>query len=414
MATVELRNLNTGTWRAIICDGYKPDGAQNRIRRTIKVNPNSTEASQRKQAQAQANALETDYKRHLITEANKIRLSDVAEEYLDSKPMADSTRAWYRGLLDGRILPALGKEYVQDLTARQIRAFYKDLSTADAKPARVKKTDNGKNEKKKPGSRSKTGKLSGTYRLHYHRALSAILQFAVKSGYIAVSPMSAVDAPRKDTAEASFFEGQDIAKLINTLEQLPDTMWRAFFMLGLYSSARPGELIGLNWDDLQGNTLHIRAGSNYVKGKGTVRTAQPKNKSSIRAVVLPDAVVKYLQAWHKEQLEYRLQFGNCWPEPDAMFTGDKGYRLNTSTPTQRWRKYQKQYGLKDVNLYALRHTGASILIDAGCDVKEVSGRLGHSRASTTLDVYTHLFEKAQQHTADVLSAAIEAARAQAK
>ncbi len=225
--------------------------------------------------------------------------------------------------------------------------------------------------------------------------------------------MAAVDAPRKDTPEASFFEGAEIAKLITALENLPDTMWRAFFLLSLYSSARPGELIGLNWTDLKGNTLHIRAGSHYVKGKGTVRTDQPKNKSSIRAVVLPNEVLKHLQAWHREQLKYRLQFGSCWPEPDAMFTGDKGFRLNTSTPTQRWRKYQKQYELKDVNLYALRHTGASLLIDAGCDVKEVSGRLGHSRASTTLDVYTHLFEKAQQHTADVLSAAIEQARSKA-
>lgn len=408
-----LENRGNGSWRITVSGGYGPDGKQIRIKKTIHVNPDSTEGAQRKQVEREAAALETDYRRHLITEAKKIRLSDVAEEYLESKPMADSTRAWYRGLLDGRILPALGKEYVQDLTARQIRAFYKELSTADAKPARVKKTSDDKEGKKKPGSRSKTGKLSGTYRLHYHRALSAILQFAVKSGYISVSPMAAVDAPRKDTPEADFFEGQEIAKLINTLEQLPETMWRAFFLLGLYSSARPGELIGLNWEDLQGNTLHIRAGSNYIKGKGTIRTAQPKNKSSIRAVVLPDAVVKYLQAWHKEQLEYRLQFGNCWPEPDAMFTGDRGYRLNTSTPTQRWRKYQKQYGLKDVNLYALRHTGASILIDAGCDVKEVSSRLGHSRASTTLDIYVHQFEKAQQHTADVLSAAIEAARAQA-
>ncbi len=174
MATVELRNLSTGTWRAIICDGYRPDGKQNRIRRTIKVNPNSTEDSQRRQALRQANAIETDYQRHMITEGNKIRLSDVAEEYLDSKPMADSTRAWYRGLLDGRILPALGKVYVQDLTPKQIRGFYKDLSTADAKPARVK-ADDSKKEKKAPGSRSKTVKLSGTYRLHYHGVLSAIL-----------------------------------------------------------------------------------------------------------------------------------------------------------------------------------------------------------------------------------------------
>ena len=78
------------------------------------------------------------------------------------------------------------------------------------------------------------------------------------------------------------------------------------------------------------------------------------------------------------------------------------------------REIQKEYNLKDVPLYSLRHTGASLLIAAGCDVKEVSGRLGHSRTSTTLDIYTHLFEKVQQHTADVMSAAIERAKKEAQ
>ena len=396
MATVELRNLATGTWRGIICDGYNPDGTQKRVRRTIKVNPNSNEASQRKQAQRQADALETDYRRHLITEANKIRLSEVAEEYLEHHQMAESTKAWYRGLLNGRILPAMGKLYVQDITPRHIRDFYKKLSTDEAF-----------------SSRSKTGKLSGTYRLHYHRALAAVMQFAVKSGYITVSPMAAIDPPRKDTQEAEFLEEKDIAELLTVLDSLDEPLWRAFFTLGLYSSARPGELIGLNWNDLEGNTLHIRAGSVYIKGKGTVRTAQPKNKSSIRSVVLPPVVITVLNSWKADQSAKRLKVGNCWPEPEAMFTGEEGHRLNINTPTQKWRKIQKQYGLKDVNLYSLRHTGASLLIAAGCDVKEVSDRLGHSRASTTLDTYTHLFEKAAQHTADVLTAAIDAARAKA-
>ena len=93
-----------------------------------------------------------------------------------------------------------------------------------------------------------------------------------------------------------------------------------------------------------------------------------------------------------------------------MFTGPEGNRLDLSSPTQKWRKIQKKYDLKDAPLYSFRHTGASLLIASGMDVKEVSARLGHSRASTTLDKYTHLFEKAAQHTTDVMSNAIKKAR----
>ena len=187
-------------------------------------------------------------------------------------------------------------------------------------------------------------------------------------------------------------------------------MWCAFFTLEIYSSCRPGELIGLNWDDFNKNVLTIRSGSNYVKGKGTIRTAQPKNKSSHRSIVLPEETMIPIHKWKTEQAIYRLKFGDTWPEPKAVFTGDLGKRLNLNSPTQKWRKIQKQYGLKDVPLYSLRHTGASLLIALGADVKEVSNRLGHSRASTTLDIYTHLFETAAQHTADIMSEAIKNAR----
>ncbi len=411
MATVELRNLATGTWRATVCDGYNPDGTQNRVRRTIKVNPNSTEASQRKQAQRQADALETDYRRHVITEAKKIRLYDVAVEFIESKPMAASTKAGYYALLERRIKDKLGKIYVQDLTPRQIRDFYKYLEQDDARPNH--KVSKDKN-KQPPKTRSKTGKLSGTSRKHYHQFLSAVLNFAVRSGYITVNPLIAVDPPRQDTPESEFLEGEDVAMLMEALEQLPEPIWQAFFTLDLFSSCRPGELIALNWSDLEENVLTIRAGSNHVKGVGTVRTDRPKTKSSMRTIVLPPEAVQPLLKWKSVQAEQRLKCGGLWEEPDAIFTSDTGRRLYISTPTHKWREIQQKYNLKDVPLYSLRHTGASLLIAAGCDVKEVSGRLGHSRTSTTLDTYTHLFEKAQQHTADVMSAAIAKARKEAK
>lgn len=335
--------------------------------------------------------------------------------------MAESTKAGYRALLERRINPKLGKIYVQDLTPRHIRDFYKWLETDPARPAhKVSKDAN----KKPPKTRSKTGKLSGTSRKHYHQFLSAVLNFAVKSGYIVVNPIAAVNPPRQDTPESEVLEGEDIGKLMEALEQLPENMWKAFFMLDLFTSCRPGELIALNWSDLEITStegteeknyiLTIRAGSNHIKGKGTIRTDRPKTKSSMRTIMLPPEAYTPLLKWKSVQAKQRLKCGNGWEEPDAMFTNEIGRRLYISTPTHKWREIQKGYNLKDVPFYSLRHTGASMLIAAGCDVKEVSSRLGHSRASTTLDTYTHLFEKVQQHTTDVMRAAIDKTRKVAK
>ena len=396
MATIE--NRGNGTWLIRVACGYAEDGHQKRINRTFHADPNATINSQRKQAEDYAKELEVDYKRHKISAANKIRFADVAEEYLDSsEKMAESTKAWYRGLLKGRIIPALGRMYVQDITPHDITMFYRELRTDSAFT-----------------SRSKTGKLSGTYRLHYHRALSAIMNYAVSIGYITVSPMTGVKPPVRDTEEAAYLEDEDIDQLEKTLDQYPDPMWKAFFMLALYSAARPGELIGLNWSDLEGDEIFIRAGANFVKGKGTVRTKRPKTKSSERSIFIPEKVIHALQAWHKVQLEQRLQYGNCWPEPDAMFTGDEGHRLHISSPTQKWRKIQKQYGLKDVNLYALRHTGASVMYEMGIPEKEISEHMGHSRVETTSNIYTHLSERRKRHASQGLADGLAEARKRAK
>ena len=424
MAMITPRRNKDGkitSWLVTIYGGYGPDGKQIKVYRTVKANPESTESAQRKQVEREAAALETDYRRHLITESKKIRLIDVAEEYLSSKPMAESTKAGYRAMLERRIKEKLGKVYIQDLTPRQIRDFYKWLETDPARPAHKVSKDKSKPQ---PKTRSKTGKLSGTSRKHYHQFLSAVLNFAVKSGYIVVNPIAAVNPPRQDTPETEVLEGEEIGKLMEALEQLPEIMWKAFFTLDLFTSCRPGELIALNWSDLEivpiegskekNYVLTIRAGSNHIKGQGTIRTDRPKTKSSMRTIMLPPEAYLPLLKWKSAQAEQRLKCGDGWEEPDAMFTNETGRRLYISTPTHKWREIQKQYQLKDVPLYSLRHTGASLLIAAGCDVKEVSGRLGHSRASTTLDTYTHLFEKVQQHTTDVMRAAIEKARKAAK
>ncbi len=75
---------------------------------------------------------------------------------------------------------------------------------------------------------------------------------------------------------------------------------------------RPGEQIGLNWDDLQDGTLTVRAGSVQLKGQKCTRTEKPKTKKSVRKIYLPPVVVKALAKWKSEQAQYRLKFKDAW------------------------------------------------------------------------------------------------------
>lgn len=393
-----LENRGNGSWRVIISNGYNPDGSKRRLQRTIKVDPNKTENAQRREVEKQAAALETDFNRHLLTIEKKITVSALAKEYLSeqSRRLASATIKQYRDIIEGRIVPALGKIHVQDLTPRQISKFYSAL------------------EKEEPlTNRAKTGKLSSTYRLKYHTQLHAMLAYALRMGYISVNPADAVEPPRKDTGETQYYEPEECTKLLLALDSLPE-QWRLFYYLALYTAARPGELIALDWSDISGNVLSIRAGSVRVPGGGTKRTDRPKTKSSIRQIILPPVIVRLLQEHRITQAEYRLQFGADWPEPNAVFTGALGHRMDISSPTQKFQKFLKANNLRPVPLYALRHTAASLMIAQGLSVRDVSARLGHSQTSTTLNIYSHAFADANARATDAITAALENARKEAK
>ncbi|MBR3105633.1 MAG: site-specific integrase [Clostridia bacterium] len=193
-----------------------------------------------------------------------------------------------------------------------------------------------------------------------------------------------------------------------------NTQWRLFFYMAIYTGMRPGKLIGLNWQDIDGNVLTVRAGAVYVNGKGNIRTDRPKTQKSIRMIDLPPTIMTILQQHRKEQAEYRLGFGGNWPEPDAVFTGALGYRLNISSPTQKFQKIVKEYGLRPITLYGLRHTAATIMIAQGLNARDVAARLGHAQTSTTLNIYAHAFMDANTRATNAIAEALENARREAK
>ena len=394
-----LENRGNGSWRVTISAGYKPNGQKNFLKRTFKVDPTKTENAQRAEVKKLAAALETDFGRHLINAGNKVSINELADEFLNThcKRLAIATVTHYKHLLERRILPELGKIAVQDLSPRNITQFYQKLETMPAL-----------------SNRSKTGNLSGSSRLHYHRCIHAMMTYAVRSGYITINPADAVEPPHKDTQPTDFYELDDCRKLLEALDALPDTQWRLFFYMSIYTGMRPGELIGLNWSDIEGNVLTVRAGAVYVNGQGTIRTDRPKTQKSIRMIDLPPAVMTLLKKHKIEQAEYRLRFGADWPEPDAVFTGDLGRRLNISSPTQKFQKIVKEYHLRPITLYGLRHTAATIMIAQGLNARDVAARLGHAQTSTTLNIYAHAFMDANTRATEAISNALDNARKQAK
>lgn len=377
-----LENRGNGSWRLTLSGGYDREGRQIRVTRTIHVNPASTESAQRRQAEREAALIEADYRRHVITDARRISVQSLYEDYIQDRVirhgLAPRTVSSYQKLFEDRILPFFGKRFVQDLTAKDVNQFLRRLSEDH---------------------------LSGTYSLKFYQQLHEMLRYAVRMGYITVNPCDLVEPPRRDTKESQFYEQHECVQILKALENAP-LEWRLYFTLAIYTGMRPGELTALNWSDISGSVLSVSAGSVQLKGEKTLRTDKPKTKKSVRKIALPPDAVALLNAWRTAQGKYRLRFGAAWPDPDVIFTSDLGSRVSLYTPSRNWKKFTRENGIRPLPLYALRHTNATLMISQGLNVRDVSARLGHSQASTTLNVYAHSFEDANQRATDAVVAAL--------
>jgi len=128
---------------------------------------------------------------------------------------------------------------------------------------------------------------------------------------------------------------------------------------------------------------------NDFETKAGLRVKPPKTKRGKRPIGLTADAVAMLREHRKRQIELRLQLGQGG-QPVLVFTPVAGELLSPDNLTLRARK------LPLVSFHSLRHTHASVLLNAGVDVLTVSRRLGHRKASTTLDVYGHTIEGADK------------------
>ena len=144
---------------------------------------------------------------------------------------------------------------------------------------------------------------------------------------------------------------------------------------------------------------------------------EPKTKSSKRTISVSKDVIDSLKSWKKEQMENSMQAGDLWSgkrgslyDQNYVFTSPDypGRPIYPDSVGDRFHRiikdYNEQYGghIPDINFHGTRHTSATLLISEGVDVVEVSHRLGHSRTSTTEDVYAHQLRKVDEHVAVVL------------
>lgn len=229
-----------------------------------------------------------------------------------------------------------------------------------------------------------------------------MLETAVQWQYIPSNPCSRVKPPPATQTETAYLDEAQAGQLIAALDGEPP-QYRTAVLLLLNTGLRRGELCGLEWADvdLEHGVLSVRRNSLYLPGKG-IYTDTPKTKSSARTIRMPSACIPLLEQHRAWQAQYRADLGDQWRESGRLFTSADGSPIHPDTLTSWFSNFIKRHDLPKITLHGLRHTNASLLIAAGTNIRTVSGRSGHSQASTTANIYSHAIQSADAIAAEAL------------
>ena len=186
------------------------------------------------------------------------------------------------------------------------------------------------------------------------------------------------------------------------LKQFGDFKQLAFFRLLAFTGCRKSELLSLQWKDLDFLNKNARIGKTLALDENTQIIIQtPKTTSSTRSISLNDETVRIINNWRTIQRSDYLRIGfNTSNEEQFIFTNDRN-ELYYPQVVNDWLNYLiKKYQLPRITPRHFRHTHASLLLQAGVPVKEVSERFVHKDVKITLEIYSHVMPEEAEKTAN--------------
>lgn len=421
MASIRKRKDNS--YQIVVSMGYDADGRK--LRETCTYKPiATTPAKIEKEVKAYAHEFEKRILEGESMDAERITFEKFSrtwrEEWAETH-LTKSTIESYTANLKKHILPRIGHMKLAKITPLHIQAIY--------------------NQMHKDGKAAQTIRRVGV-------AVSRVFDYAYRMGILRENPSWRCEFPKGQRDEGlHYFNQEETNRFFNALAMEysfetkgfhrrnvntgePEAVggytekrkipyqFRLWFTLAIYGGFRRGELCALRWSDVDFENRIIRIERAAAKVKGGVVIKEPKTKAGIRKVNLPDVCFDMLRTWKKSQQQIALKLGTAWKgqrgssyDENYIFIQDDGLMMDLDAPRHRFVRIIENYNkacekpedrLPMIRLHDLRHTSATLLIASGMDIPTVSHRLGHSRASVTLDVYAHAMPQKDETAAEIL------------
>ena len=290
-----------------------------------------------------------------------------------------------KSIIDRHIVPTLGNIALQKLSVVRINELYRQLEKAGLHPSTI----------------------------HYvHVVLGSCLKAAVKIGTIARSPVTNAAPPKVNAQSGGRALTQpELDKLLTNFDGDP-----LFVIVALAAGtgARVNELLALQWSAIDWDAKTLRIDAALKPTSAGLERGTPKTERSRRTIRLDDGLVIFLkQERDRQEAEQRMLRGmgdgvatlhSLLPERALIFPAspiDPAKPRRHGPISKAFSTRAAKLGFSGLRFHDLRHTHATLLLQAGVPVAAVSARLGHANAAVTLGIYSHSTTDAEAAAAQV-------------
>ncbi len=364
-----VRKRDDGRWEGRIVVGHKNNGEP--IYRYV-LAKTQTELTQKLHDKIEM------YRDADLSEDCNMTLGEWLDKWINefmSFTLRPSSLYGYEMVIKCQIKPYLGNRPLSTLTTNEIQKFYNTIK---------------KNGRVRPDKQHGT-EISDSMVRKIHLLLHESLDMAVKQRLLVSNPTNGTTIPKNNYKDKQILNDEQLDRFMEVIKT--DERWYDFFYTEITTGLRKGEICGLRWEDFDEHSgkLKIQRSVGRIKD-GILPVGETKTETGMREILLPPSTVKLLKK-RKEDAVGDWIFPNFYRPEEP---------LNPQSAYTHLKVLLKKAELPLIRFHDLRHTFATHAIAGGVDAKTLSGILGHTNASFTLDTYTHVTTDMQKNAAKIV------------
>ncbi|MEI2356039.1 tyrosine-type recombinase/integrase [Mesobacillus zeae] len=362
------KDKNKGTYYFVISAGFNSEGNRRQIKRTG--------FKGKKQAEEAYLRIKSELAQESFVDPNNVTFGDYYGRWKLKKKLQieESSFIRYERLCRLHIIPAIGSMKLQKITSAIVQNLIDHLAI-------------------ERGFARKSCLLVTTI-------INDLFKKAIKEGLVTRNPVEGIDLPKKTDPEIVIWDEENVATFLGVRNDRQRSKYYVAVLMALLTGMRKGEILGLTWDKVDFGNGIITI-SQILESDGSKLSQKTKGKK-VRKVTMPDLLKQALI----EHIEFQKKDSPTNPD-NLVFCTRRGKRVIPNTLNDVLNSMCEKYDLPRMKFHDLRHTHATMLIKENINIKVIQERLGHSKASVTLDIYSHLLPSMQHSVTEKLNKMFE-------